>query len=309
MEQFISVPAQALRRLLAAKSGDAALLYLYLTAGGKLEGAERELGFAENRFDFAAATLRQLGLLPQEEKKHLPSSEAPVYTEADVQREYAAGEDFSSMVGETQRRLGRMLSTEELKILLSIYRYLGLAPEVVSILVNYCIQRAHARGSARMPSIRTIEKEAYRWADNEIDTMEQAAAYVQRQLQLQTQSARIHDALQLGERKFTAGEEKLVRTWLEWGFGEKEVRLAYEKTCMNTGGLRWPYLNSILKSWYEQGLTTLSAIEAGDRQQTRGAKPNQPRKAVGHDDPLTEFQRDAIRRMMQQPIDDGNTEG
>lgn len=92
-------------------------------------------------------------------------AEAPHYTEEDVTREYHAGPEFPSMVGEAQRRLGRILSTEELKILLCIYRYLGLAPEVISILISYCIQRGHARGVSRMPSIRTIEKEAYRWAD------------------------------------------------------------------------------------------------------------------------------------------------
>lgn len=59
-------------------------------------------------------------------------------------------------------------------------------------------------------------------------------------------------------------------TWLSWGFGEKEIQLAYEKTCMNTGGLKWPYLNSILKSWHEQGFTTLAQIDAGDRQQAKG---------------------------------------
>ena len=36
-----------------------------------------------------------------------------------------------------------------------------------------------------MPSIRSIEKEAYRWADLGVDTMEEAAVYMQSQLQLQ----------------------------------------------------------------------------------------------------------------------------
>lgn len=301
-ERQITITEQAARRLLAAGNGDAALVYLYLAAGGAQETAMQQLHLDERRFEFAAATLRQLGLWPEEEKKHLLPDAAPVYTEADLQREYASGEEFSSMVGETQRRLGRILSTEELKILLSVYRYLGLAPEVISILVNYCIQRARARGSARMPSIRTIEKEAYRWADNGIDTMEEAAVYVQRQLQLQTRLGRVREILQLGERKFTPGEEKLVRTWLDWGFGESEIRLAYEKTCMNTGGLRWPYINSILKSWHEQGLTTVRQIEAGDRQPER-AQSGRPRQAVGHDDAPTAFERDAIRRMMEKTFD------
>ncbi len=301
-EQTIPVDAQAARRLIAAGNGDAALVYLYLAAGGEAANAMQQLRLDPRRYEFAAATLRQLGLWPEEEKKHLQPAEAPVYTEADLTREYASGEEFSNMVGETQRRLGRMLSTEELKILLSIYRYLGLAPEVISILINYCIQRARARGNLRMPSIRTIEKEAYRWADSGIDTMEQAAVYVQRQMQLQTTAGRVRQILQLGERRFTPGEEKLVLGWLDWGFGEDEIRLAYEKTCMNTGGLRWPYLNSILKSWHEQGFHTLRQIESGDRQPQR-ATHSRARQAVGHDDRLTDFERDAIRRMMDKTLD------
>ena len=202
------------------------------------------------------------------------------------------------MVGEAQRRLGRILSTEELKILLCIYRYLGLAPEVISILISYCIQRGHARGVSRMPSIRTIEKEAYRWADLGIETMEQAAAYMQQQLQLQNGIGRVRRLLGIGERRLTAGEEKFVVTWLSWGFGEKEIQLAYEKTCMNTGGLKWPYLNSILKSWHEQGFTTLAQIDAGDRQPAKAAKPGYG--VQRHGDKLTELEREAIARMMQE---------
>lgn len=305
MAQQLTLPEQAVRRLLAAGSGDAALVYLHLAAGGTKDTIMQQLRLDERRLEFAVATLRQLGLWPEEERRHLLADTAPVYTEADLQQEYASGEEFPSMVGETQRRLGRILSTEELKILLCIYRYLGLAPEVISILVNYCIQRSRARGNARMPSLRTIEKEAYRWADNGIDTMEEAAVFVQRQLQTQSRLGRVREILQLGDRKLTPGEEKLARTWLDWGFGENEIRMAYEKTCMNTGSLRWPYLNSILKSWHEQGLTTVQQIESGDRQPER-PQTSRPRQAVGHNDAPTDFEREAIRRMMEKKFDEGD---
>ena len=104
--------------------------------------------------------------------------------------------------------------------------------------------------------------------------------------------------LGIGERRLTAGEEKFVVTWLSWGFGEKEIQLAYEKTCMNTGGLKWPYLNSILKSWHEQGFTTLAQIDAGDRQPAKAAKPGYG--VQRHGDKLTELEREAIARMMQE---------
>jgi len=302
-EGDLLIPAQELRRLLASGCGDAALVYLYLHAGGDPASACQTLRLSPRQYEFAAATLRQLGLVPEPAPRHLESAEAPVYTEEDLTREYRTNPEFPSMVGEAQRRLGRVLSTEELKILLSIYRYLGLSPEVVSILINYCIQRSRARGSGRLPSIRTIEKEAYHWADLGVDTMEEAAVYMQNQLQLQTRAGRIRQVLQLGERPFTAAEEKFVMTWLGWGFGEAEVQLAYEKTCLNTGALKWPYLNSILKSWHDQGLLTVAQIQRGDRAPSAPQPSARPGRAVlRHDDDITQFERDAIEQMMKKGL-------
>ena len=296
----ITISNTDLKRLLACANGDAALLYLYLAGGNAPEAAAQALRMPQSRIDLAGASLRQMGLWAQDEQKHLAPAEAPSYTEEDVTREYRTNPEFPSMVGEAQRRLGRLLSTEEMKILLSVYRYLGLPPEVISILINYCIQKSRARGQTRMPSIRSIEKEAYRWADLGIDTMEEAAVYMQSQLQMQAGVEKIRVLLGIEGRRLTPGEEKLITTWLSWGFGEREIRLAYEKTCMNTGGLKWPYLNSILKSWHEQGLLTLEKIEAGDRLPEKPARQQaKPGYNVQHhDDDLSDIQRAAIRRML-----------
>ena len=91
--------------------------------------------------------------------------------------------DFRSLYGEVQRLLGRNLNTEELKILLGFVRYLGLPGDVISLLVCYCKERARKRGSLRNPSLRTVEKEAYQWAEQGIDTLEAASAYIQTQNQ------------------------------------------------------------------------------------------------------------------------------
>ena len=218
-----SLPSDAVERLLAAANGDAALLYLHFAAGRPLENAREALRMSEARYDLACATLQQLGLWPQEPQRHLDASQAPVYTEQDVIRETHTSREFEAITGETQRRLGRVLSNEELKILLSIYRYLGLPGEVISILVNYCIQRQRSRGISRMPSLRSIEKEAYYWADHGIDTMEQAAVYMQNQLLRQSQLGKIRELFGLTGRRLTPGEEQYILTWLSWGFGEQEI--------------------------------------------------------------------------------------
>lgn len=299
LEQDLNIPAQDVRRLLTSACPDAALLYLYLHTGGEAEKAAQALRFTARQLDYASASLRQMGLYP-ETGKHLSSAEPPVYTEADIAHEYAANPEFPAMVGETQRRLGRLLSTEDLKTLLCIYRHLGLPVEVISILVHYCTERVRARDPGRVPTLRMIEKEAYRWADLGIDTLEEAAVYMQNQLQLQMRAKRIRAVLQIEERKLTAGEEKLIHTWLSWGFGEEEIRAAYEKTCINTGCLKWPYLHSILKSWHEQGFTTLSQIEAGDHAAQPRPKPQQ--NVIQHGDEMGEFERRAMEKMMQKGL-------
>ena len=287
-EMELHIPEQDWRKLLAAANGDSALLYLYLRAGGSPDQAQSALRLNKSRMDCALASLKQMGLW-QEAPKVLRPAQPPTYTADDLLQAHSSTE-FPLLLGEAQRRLGKVLSTEESKVLLSIYDYLGMSTDVISILLSYCIQRAHARGNLRSPSMHAIEREAYHWADLGIDTMEEAAAYMQLQLERQSKAGQIRQALQLGERKLTPGEEKLVLQWLDWGFGVPEVAKAYEKTCMNTGGLKWPYLNSILKSWHEQGLHSVQAIDAKDK--APGA-PN-PQQTVP-----SQWAKDAVARMMQ----------
>lgn len=291
-QQDFLIPEQDWRKLLAAASGDAALVYLFLRSGGAPEQAEIVLRLPKTRMECATASLKQMGLWP-ENAKVLRPAQPPSYTETDLIN--AQKSDFPGLLGEAQRRLGKVLSTEEAKVLLSIYDYLGLPTEVISLLISYCIQQARARGSLRTPSMHAIEREAYHWADLGIDTMEEAAAYMQLQLERRNQAAQIRKTLQLGDRKLTPGEEKLMLQWIDWGFGNAEIAKAYEKTCMNTGGLKWPYLNSILKSWHEQGLHTIAAIEAGDK--LPGA-PNTRHATAGGGQP-TQWEKDAVARMLQ----------
>ena len=286
--QDLNIPERDWRKLLAGANGDSALLYLYLRAGGNDMQAQSALRLSDERMQMAAAFLKQSGLW-QEEPRVLRPAQPPMYSEQDLIRAHQSSR-FPQLLGEVQRRLGKVLSTEECKTLLSFYEYLGMSEEVVSILVSYCIQRARARGSSRNPSMHTIEREAYHWADLGIDTMEEAASYMQMQLERQSKAGQLQKVLQLTDRKLTVGEERFVLQWIDWGFGPKEVEKAYEKTCMNTGGLKWPYLNSILKSWHDQGLLTVAAIEAGDKA---------PKQTASNSE-LSELDLAAINRIMQE---------
>lgn len=270
----LTIEQSDMRKLLGAASGDAALLYLYLRSGNDPAAAAQTLRLNESRIACAGATLRQLGLW-QEERRHVIPGERPNYTERDVLSAVDTDKGFRSLYGEVQRLLGRNLNTEELKIILGFVRYLGMDSELVCLLVNYCRARARQRGSLRNPSLRTIEKEAYAWAERGIDSVEEASAFIKMQQSRDSQIGRLKKALQIRDRNLTPGEEKYAKQWLDMGFDMDAVEIAYDRTCLNTGGLNWAYMNKILTRWYEAGLMTAEQIKNSDQ------KPNTPKGASG----------------------------
>ena len=209
-------------------------------------------------------------------------------------------EEFRLLVGEVQRTLGRILTTEELKILLSFRNYLDLPAEVVSMLVCYCKERLRRKGSNRNPSLRTIEKEAYTWAEQGINTLEEAAAYMQAQNARHTRTANLMRLLQISGRNLTPAEERYAQAWLDMDFDSQALQMAYEKTCLNTGGLKWPYMNKILQSWHQQNLHTGAQIQAGDKKPAPQAQRVQAGTAA-----LGQMEREAIARMLREQEQEG----
>ena len=196
-QEPLIIETAAVRKLLSAASGDAALLYIYIQSGCDPTRAEPALHLTPSRYNCAMATLRQLGLICEERRCTIAPGERPNYTERDVICAMDADTPFRMLYGEVQRLLGRSLNTEELKILLGFVRYLGLPAEVISVLVSYCKDRARQKGSLRNPSLRSIEKEAYAWAEQGIDTLEEAAAYIQTQNQRHSRMSHLMGLLQI----------------------------------------------------------------------------------------------------------------
>lgn len=289
MTESVTIAQTDIRKLLSAASPDGALLYIYLRSGNRLETAEKDLKMNPSRLNCAAAMLRQLGLLPEDRPSRIASGERPAYTDEDVYKAMDYDPSFKGLYEEVQRLLGRSLSTEEIKILLGFVRYLGLDYDVISILVSYCKARAEKKGRKRRIGLLTIEREAYAWAEKGIDTVEEAAAFIQMQNQRESRIGRLMQMLQIYGRNLTAAEERYANSWLDMGMEEEAIAMAYERTCLNTGGLNWAYMNKILQRWYSQGLHTAESIRTGDQKPNNTNGPRQ----------LDADEVAAIRRMME----------
>lgn len=287
----LTIPQEDVRKLLSTGSGDAALLYLYIHTGRSADAAAKALNLSDSAVSCAAAVLRQLGMWPEDRRGFLPTGQRPSYSQEDVRAAMETDVDFRSLVGEVERLRGKVLTPAELEILLGFMRYLGMSAEVVCILVNYCKDRARQQGRLRPPSLQAIEKEAYQWAERGIETLEDASAFIQAQNLRNSRLGKLKSTLQIYGRSLTAAEEKYADKWLGMNFDESAIALAYERTCLNTGGLNWPYMNKILTRWHEQGWHTAEEVNARDQ------KTNVPKGASGE---MGEAEREAIRRAMME---------
>ena len=292
----LTISGGALARLLGAADADAALLYLYTRTAqpyDRLRAAEA-LHMTAARLDRAEDLLRQLDLLAAPSRA--PEAPQPTYSESDVTAFLQQDAQFSLLVGEAQRRLGRVLSTENLKTLLAIYDYLGLPMEVIGLLIGSCIQKAQARGNTNPPTMRAIEREAAQWARDGIDTIQQAADYVRRQRERLTRFGQFRQAMGLSG-KLSGAEERYLEAWVEMGFDESAISLAYERTRLSTGTLKWPYMNKILQDWHAQGLHTAAEAATESRRAPGGQTPD--RQTDGQRSQPGQSERQAVAQLQK----------
>ena len=265
-----SIPLAALDKLLLQADGGLCLLYLYtLRAGGAFDalGAARALRMTAAEVTAAAGRLAALGLVSPLPERALPSApELPEYDALEVADRGGHDPGFRAVLEETQRIFGRLLGTSELKQLFGVYDHLKLPPEVMLMLINHCVTDYRDRfGEGRLPSLRSIEKEGFLWADLEILTLEQAEEHIRRERQVLSDMGRLKRALGLSARELSASEKKYAESWLSWGFPVESLELAYDRTVLKTGALKWSYMNSIVRNWHEKGLRTPGEIQRGDR--------------------------------------------
>lgn len=291
-EENITLGAGIVRRLVEGRNGDAALLYLCLARRGSSDPDKlrAELGWSEAQFADAERALYAMGLISAPTRQTPAASAAPAppetampeYSREDVMNKLESDASFAAVLTEVERKLGR-LSDPSVRKLLGLYDYLGLPADVVMLLVNHCIERkAEQFGAGRLPTMREIEKEGYRWAERELFSAVTADEYLRGEREKRGRFPEYMAALRLGNRGAAPSEEKYLGSWAEMGFPPETVAIAYDKTMLKCHELKWPYLNGILKKWHEKGLHTpdeVNAENAAPRKQNAAAKKGGGRNA------------------------------
>ena len=298
----LAMTDQAADRLLRLDSGDAALLYLHFLRHGDLS----HLTWSQQRLDTALDQLKKLGMAPEQppvSAPPVPEAPPPEYSLEDITAALKENTStFPALCDEVERRLGKKLTANDLKILYTLYDHLALPTEVIFLLVNWCVEEMERKyGPGRKPFLSQIRREGFVWARKGIDTVEAAERYLQTLVRLRGRGAEVLRLLDIPPRPLVEREKNYIAAWDQMGFDDEALRAAYERTVMKKQSMDWSYMNGILRRWHEKGLHTLAAIQAGDRdpRPVQAAAPSSPAAASREAEQARE-DMERMRRLMEQ---------
>ncbi len=164
-----------------------------------------------------------------------------------------------------QQQLGRPVSSAECSTLLYLHEGAGLPADVIAMLIGYCV-------SCGKGNLRYIERMAVGFAEEGVDTYDKAEAKLRALEEKHSFEGQVRTALGVSGRALTPTERTHVARWCGWKTPVELVKLAYDINVARTGKLSFSYMNSILASWHEKGITTVEAAKNENRRGREGKK-------------------------------------
>ncbi len=207
----------------------------------------------------------------KQESAPLRRQTRPSYTMTEIDAVAAKNKAISGLFYQAETVLQKVLTQSDMEMLYSFVDWLGLPVEVVTMLLSYGAKKGKT-------GRRYLETVAIDWADRGIDSFEAAEAHVMELEERDSTERKICSMLGIYDRGLTATEKKYIKQWAQTPEISLDlVPVAYDRTVSRTGKLSWSYMNKILKSWAEEGLTTEKQVLESE-EAYRGSQPNLPAK-------------------------------
>ena len=196
--------------------------------------------------------------------KRTPSLPKESSLNASRVKDLKQNEDIVQLLFIAEQYLGKTLTPNETMKLLYFYEDLHFSPDLIEYLIEYCVSREHK-------SIRYIETVALAWHEEGITTV--TAAKKSSDIYNKNYFS-ILKALGISNRNPVESEMILMNRWLnDFGFSLDIILEACNRTITTTGKTSFPYTDSILTSWYEAKVHSLSDVASLDKAH-RASKPS-----------------------------------
>lgn len=175
------------------------------------------------------------------EKKPVQINSA-VYTRSDLMTAMQGNEKVKQLFTLSGQLLKKTLNTNDMNLIYMFYDYLKFPPEVIFLLLEYCV-------SIDKSNMRYIEKVALSWADNGINTVSKATAYMKRKTEEMAFENKYKSMFKISGRDLTETEVKYLKSWVyELKINDEQIKQAYETTVMNTGKVIFKYMDTVIRN-------------------------------------------------------------
>lgn len=267
------VPNEAAENLKLCSAGQLRVLLLALSRGGaeitpetvstelsvSAEDAKDLLDYWVNRGILSSDGQTSAVFAPKEPEKPVFSEsgeEAAVGkppevkpTMKEVERLQKEDENVAFVLTEAERILGTSFTCADTMTLTWLVTWAGIPAEVLITIVGYC----NAEGKK---SMRYIQKTALEWLDAGIDTIEKAEERLRVLKEAKSWEGEVKRQLGIYGRNLVTKEKEFCEDWRRLGISPQLIHTAYENSIMKTGKLSFPYINKILVSWKQKGIST-----------------------------------------------------
>lgn len=203
----------------------------------------------------------------QEEKKILPEIEAIKPTAQQIAARGDESEEVRFLFNEAQLRLGKTIGHDGQAVLLMMHDAYGLPVEVIVTIIEYCV-------SVGKTSTSYIAKIGKDWGEREIDTLEKADEIINELKASDEMWGEFRMRTGISTPRPTSAQMKYLSRWKnEYGFTMDMIFLAYEETADNIQKMSFPYMDKILKNWFENGLRTPADVVKAKQERSAAAQP------------------------------------
>ena len=172
-------------------------------------------------------------------------------------------EDVKFLFSAAESTLGKILNYTEQRSILWLHDYYDISPDILLMIMDFSKQ-------INRYSIKYIEEIAKTWHENNITTHEQASREIIALKNYYSLEGQIAAKLELN-RTLTPTEKKFVKEWSEKGISLDLIIYSYEKTIDSIGKVKFSYMNKILSSWHEKGISTVAAARSESKERSESA--------------------------------------
>ena len=244
----LTIPMKMVNRCLDEANESQLKIYLYLL---KNSGKDISVSQIADYFNYSEQDVNRALQFWNRGSKVVEFAKRPTYSGKKI-ADFAQIPEVSQLLFLAEQYMGAPLKPDDVSSIVYMYDALKFPADLIEYLMEYCI-------SNNKKSFKYIESVANEWKEEGITTLAQAKRITRK---VPAVMGEVMELLGFGKDHVPAEAEiGYVRRWTEsYGFSMDLIRIACERTVLNTAKPSIRYANSIIKGWHDAKVTSVSDI-------------------------------------------------